>query len=239
MKRFYKVLLISLLFLINMISAKAQETKIPAIPASIPDTVILLEEVSVEAFQYSTDLHRVPGSLSILGPKGINPADGTNLANALNSIPGITMQSGTYATNRIVIRGMGSRTPYNTNRIRSYLNDIPLTSSDGVSSPEDIDIQSIGRLEVIKGPASAIYGSGLGGSINMYTPVIKGNEAVVSTNFGSFNTWNSHLSSAFQKGIPLFGQVLVACNRMDTVRIIITSALLFFPLQNGNTKVGK
>ena len=200
MTNYHNFSLISLLFLISMISAKAQETKIPAIPASLSDTVILLEVVTVEAFQYSTDLHYIPGSLSLLDPKGINPSDGTNLANALNSVPGITMQSGTYATNRIVIRGMGSRTPYNTNRIRSYLNDIPLTSSDGVSSPEDIDIQSIGRLEVIKGPASAIYGSGLGGSLNIYTPVVKGNEAVVSSNYGSFNTWNSHLSGAFQKG---------------------------------------
>ena len=52
----------------------------------------------------------------------------TNLAATLNTIPGITMQTGTYLTSRIVIRGMGSRTPYNTNRIRSYLNEIPLTS---------------------------------------------------------------------------------------------------------------
>ena len=69
------------------------------------------------------------------------------------------MQSGTYATSRIVIRGMGSRTPYNTNRIKFYLNDIPITSSDGVSNPEDINLQMIDRLEVVKGPASALYGS--------------------------------------------------------------------------------
>ena len=204
MKRFYKVLLISLFVLLFTLNGKTQETKNQSIPLPGSDTAILLEEVTVEAFQYNADLHHIPGSISILGPKGINPTDGTNLANALNSVPGITIQSGTYATNRIVIRGMGSRTPYNTNRIRSYLNDIPLTSSDGVSSPEDIDIQSIGRLEVIKGPASAIYGSGLGGSINMYTPVKKNNEVVVSSDYGSFNTWNSHLSGAYQKGNTAF-----------------------------------
>jgi len=160
----------------------------------VPDTVVLLEEVKVEAYQFTTDFHHIPGSIAILKPKGLNLSDGTNLANALNSVPGINMQSGTYATNRIVIRGMGSRTPYNTNRIRFYLNDIPFTSSDGISSPEDIDIQSIGRLEVIKGPGSAIYGSGLGGAINMYTPSKQGNEVIASTNYGNFNTWNSHFS---------------------------------------------
>ncbi len=192
-----QLFVIFVVFLIITLKGNAQETD--NLSAIVPDTVILLEEVKVEAYQFTTDFHHIPGSISVLTPKGINLSDGTNLANALNSVPGIQMQSGTFATNRIVIRGMGSRTPYNTNRIRSYLNDIPLTSSDGVSSPEDIDIQSIGRLEVIKGPASAIYGSGLGGAINMYTPSKPGSEIIANTNYGNFNTWNSHLSGTVNK----------------------------------------
>ncbi len=188
-----RLFVIGVLFLVTALKGIAQETGEPSLAESKPDSVILLDEVKIEAYQISADFHHIPGSISLLTTKGINLSDGTNLANTLNSIPGITMQSGTYATNRIVIRGMGSRTPYNTNRIRSYLNDIPLTSSDGVSSPEDIDIQSIGRLEVIKGPASAIYGSGLGGSIHMFTPVKSGNEFVASSGYGNFNTWNTHL----------------------------------------------
>lgn len=189
-----RLFLLGLLFLLTAFKGNTQETGNPPATTSKPDSVILLDEVKIEAYQFAADFHHIPGSISVLTPKGIHLSDGTNLANSLNSIPGITMQSGTYATNRIVIRGMGSRTPYNTNRIRSYLNDIPLTSADGVSSPEDIDIQSIGRLEVIKGPASAIYGSGLGGSIHIFTPMATGDEVVASSSFGSFNTWNTHLS---------------------------------------------
>lgn len=66
--------------------------------------------------------------------------DGNSIENTLHSLPGIYMHNETYATNRIVIRGVESRTPYNTNRIKSYLNYIPITSSDGISSPEDIDL---------------------------------------------------------------------------------------------------
>lgn len=87
----------------------------------------------------------------------------------INTLPGVTMQSGTLATGRIVIRGMGSRTPYNTNRIRAYLDGIPLTGADGVSSPEELDFASLGRVEVTRGPSSALYGSGLGGALP-YTP---------------------------------------------------------------------
>jgi iron complex outermembrane recepter protein len=130
------------------------------------------------------------------------------MATALNTIPGVSMQSGTYATNRIVIRGMGSRTPYNTNRIRSYLNDIPITTSDGISAPEEIDQLSLGRIEVLRGPSSALYGSGLGGSINLFTPEKLQNEGVLSLNYGSFNTLRTNLSGTVNtKNTNLWGSL--------------------------------
>jgi len=169
------------------------------------DSSVLLDAVQVEAYQVTGYLRTIPGSISVLTGDKIGLAGGTNLAGTLNSLPGVTMQSGTYTTNRIVIRGMGSRTPYNTNRIRVYLDDIPLTASDGVSSPEEIDLPSLGRVEVIKGPSSALYGSGLGGSINLYTPRKMVNESTATVQAGSYGTWKTHLSgSVHKRNIYLF-----------------------------------
>ncbi len=136
----------------------------------------------------------------MLNKGGLSLSDATNLATTLNTIPGVTMQSGTYLTNRIVIRGMGSRTPYNTNRIRTYLNEIPMTSSDGVSTPEEIDLLSLEKIEVVKGPSSALYGSGLGGSLNMYTPEKSGNEGNIDLQYGSFNTLKAGASGTLNSG---------------------------------------
>ncbi len=112
----------------NSLSQKVEKTL-----ATVPhaDSVILLDAVNVVAYRMSGRLHTLPGSLSVLYGDGLKISDGTSLATAINTIPGVTMQTGTFATNRIVIRGMGSSTPYNTNRIRAYLNDIPLTTADG------------------------------------------------------------------------------------------------------------
>ena len=164
-----------------------------------PDSVIAIDAISVEAYQVSRQLKTIPGSLSLLTSEGLNIANATNLADPLNTLPGVSMQTGTYTTNRIVIRGMGSRTPYNTNRIRSYLNDIPLTTSDGLSSPEEIEIQNIGRLELIKGPSSALYGSGLGGSISLFTPVISQSFIRAGVRYGSYNTWKINASGNFHR----------------------------------------
>lgn len=160
------------------------------------DTVIPLAEVIVNAYQSRGTLNRVPGSLSVLTDKSISAWDANSMATTINSLPGVSMQSGTYATSRIVIRGMGSRTPYNTNRIKFYLNDIPITSSDGVSNPEDIDLQMIDRLEIVKGPASALYGSGLGGTINMYTAEKSQTSTNAQIHYGAFNTLKASVAQS-------------------------------------------
>lgn len=183
----FKILLIILLF-----SSESNN--------QLADTTIVLKAVSVEAYLLSGPLRTIPGSLSVLTGERLNLADGTSLSGILNTLPGISMQSGTYATSRIVIRGMGSRTPYNSNRIRAYLNDIPLTSSDGISTPEEIDLQGLGRLEVIKGPASALYGSGLGGSINMYTPDQEHNQGNLGIQYGDFSTVKAQVSGTVRTG---------------------------------------
>jgi iron complex outermembrane receptor protein len=199
---------IFLIFFLSLPDILAQTGEKPLADIQLPDSSILLDVVTVEGFRLSDKLRTFPGSLSVLAGKGLNLSDGTNMATTLNTIPGVSMQSGTYATNRIVIRGMGSRTPYNTNRIRSYLNDIPLTSSDGVSTPEEIDQQSLARIEVIKGPASALYGSGLGGSINLYTPVRLHNEGNLGANYGSFNTLKTNFSGTVNtKNTNLWGSL--------------------------------
>lgn len=162
------------------------------------DTTLLLHEVIVNAYQVNTRWHHVPGSISVLSGREVQAGDGNNFASVLHALPGIYMHSGTYATNRIVIRGVGSRTPYNTNRIKAYLNDIPITSSDGISSPEDIDLPGIGRVEVTKGPASALYGSGLGGNINLFTQDSYRNSFNALLQQGSFNTLKTSVGGSFQ-----------------------------------------
>jgi len=110
------------------------------------------------------------------------------MAPVLNTIAGVFMHSGTFSTNRITIRGIGSRSAYSTSKIRAYYEDIPLTNGSGISTIEDIEINSLGRIEILKGPSSSIYGAGLGGTIQLIPSKGQFNESIVESEytFGSY-----------------------------------------------------
>ncbi len=88
---------------------------------------------------------------------------------ALNRVTGVYMHSGALNTNRITIRGIGNRSPFSTTKIRAYLDDIPLTTGDGETTIEDIDLSLLHKIQVWKGPTASIYGAGLGGMIQLQT----------------------------------------------------------------------
>jgi iron complex outermembrane receptor protein len=149
---------------------------------------IILNEVIVGSNLRSRKLKNNPGNIDYLSKQSIQQSNPTIITDRLNQIPGIFMQSGALNTNRITIRGIGSRSPFSTNKIRAYYNDIPLTNGTGETTIEDIDLEAIGSMEVIKGPNSSKYGSGLGGVIliNPYDGANLSNSINLNTTMGSF-----------------------------------------------------
>ncbi|KDB92021.1 TonB-dependent receptor plug domain protein, partial [Bordetella bronchiseptica D989] len=67
---------------------------------------------------------------------------------------------------------------------------IPATMPDGQGQTSNIDIGSAGRVEVLRGPFSALYGNSSGGVVQVFTE--QGSdppEATGSAAAGSFGTW--------------------------------------------------
>ena len=128
-----------------------------------------LSEIMVTGISTNKKIKQIPGSYGVLRQSELSAGNQAVINESLNLIPGIYNQSGSYTTSRLIIRGIGSRTPYSTNRVRVYLDDIPITTGDGISTIEDIDPLDVSRIEVLKGPSSAIYGSGLGGVVKIFT----------------------------------------------------------------------
>ncbi len=157
-----------------------------------------LEGVVVNSFVVSGDRTRDPLVVNRLSRAQLNQFDPTIITPALNTVPGVFMQSGALNTNRIAIRGIGSRSPFSTNKIRAYFGEIPLTNGTGETTIEDIDLSRLGRLEIIKGPSATLYGSGLGGTMLLYPRRALNNELTSSTTVGAFGLFKQDLSATLK-----------------------------------------
>lgn len=122
-----------------------------------------INEVTVSAPLLNYQSKKVPAGFSIIPPDTLHPS--LTAVDIIEQSPGVIMQKGARNTGRIMIRGIGSRSPYATTRIKAYIDDIPLTSGDGHTTVEDLEMYNIARTEVVRGPSSALYGSGMGGTI--------------------------------------------------------------------------
>jgi iron complex outermembrane receptor protein len=125
-----------------------------------------LNEVRVTGFAGNRSNKETAGSIALITAAQISRGNALSFQTALNTIPGVRMDQSTLSEARISIRGNGVRSTFGIRSLKIYLNDIPVTEADGTTRIEALDVNSIGRAEVIKGPASSIYGAGTGGVIN-------------------------------------------------------------------------
>ncbi|MFV8224814.1 TonB-dependent receptor domain-containing protein [Christiangramia aquimixticola] len=149
-----------------------------------------LAEVVLYSSVIPEKIRRTPASVSLIDKNSIKSGNNFNLVQNLNRVPGVFVGQGALNTNKLNIRGIGSRAQYGTNRIKGYINGIPLTTAEGELTIDDIDPQLIDRIEVHKGPVSSMFGAGLGGAINLYTlnPAKNHRNLKAGYDYGSFNT---------------------------------------------------
>ena len=149
----------------------------------------LIEQIIIRGNLNEFPIMQMPSAVGYIKNPNRQSLNKITYIESLNRIPGIYAHTGTLNTNRITIRGIGSRSPYNTNRIKAYYNGIPLTTGDGNTEIEDISSSFIGSIEVLKGSKSALYGSGLGGVIMLNRPEYnKGLHGHAGINIGSYNS---------------------------------------------------
>lgn len=121
------------------------------------------------------------------------------LVDAVNKIAGVYIQSGAINTNRITIRGVGSRTLYGTNKVRAYFDGIPITNGLGETDLDSYNLEDLQSIEIIKGPKATLYGTNLGGTIllNSKKGANHGASVTNNTTVGSFGLFKNSISSSF------------------------------------------
>jgi iron complex outermembrane receptor protein len=167
-------------------------------PKSPQDTIIAgeeIEEVTITVFRSPHNLFNTPAPVNLILRQQLETGSALSPVEALNQVPGILVHHGTLNTNRLTIRGIGTRTPYATNKIKAYFGDIPLTTGDGETTLEDLENTAIQRVEIIKGPSSSLYGAGLAGVILFHPKTVMRDFVQNNTTVASFGTIKNTLSA--------------------------------------------
>lgn len=130
----------------------------------------LLQQATVTAGKFEKPLGEVTVSLDVIKPKLIESVNTTSVDEVLAKIPGVSMLDG-----QAVIRG-GSGFSYGAGtRVLLLVDDIPALQVDaGFPNWDDFPVENISQIEVLKGAASALYGSSaMNGIINFRTGYAK------------------------------------------------------------------
>jgi vitamin B12 transporter len=161
----------------------------PAFAQNIaPPKAAALEPIAVTASRQSQPIADVLADITVIGSDEIERAGPQSLAELLAHQPGVEIiqNGGPGAVSGVFLRGANSaQTLVLIDGIRIA------SSSSGTTSLEAIPLAQIERIEILRGPASSLYGAdAIGGVIQIFTR--RGSGAVsgnASAGYGTYGTW--------------------------------------------------
>ena len=154
-----------------------------------------------------------PASITRLTPLELKRGTGLFLDEAINgNVPGVSMQRrGVSSGQQFNIRGYGNgsrgtrgvSSNFDGQGYKVYLNGIPVTDAEGITTMDDLDFGTIGEVEISKGPSGTLYGLAIAGVVNLNTVRPKANttsiaQEVLAGNYGLYR-YNTRFQSASDK----------------------------------------
>ncbi len=220
--RYYMFLrLLSFSFLLALFAPLAQAQSQDSSPS---DTMrVELPEVTVEALRDAETEASAPFTVSVheRSTEEITVEAPVFLREVLSDVPGVWLNDrGHFALGeRLVIRGMGWRSPFGVRGVQVLLDGVPLTLPDGQAFLDIADPLFIRRAEAIRGPSSLFWGNASGGVLfldstpNRDAPTVQARlgggsfglqqmaaEAVLQTGEDNQNTWRVAASDIRRDG---------------------------------------
>ena len=172
----------------------AQENNI-----ELRDTARILNEVVIQAYAYNRPASEVPAAVAIVSPKEFERFNNTSFLPAVNTVPGVRMEERSPGSYRFSIRGSLLRSPFGVRNVKVYWNGLPFTDGGGNTYLNLLDFNSVGSMEIIKGPGGSLYGAGTGGVILLQSPVLRENKLDFSAVLGSYGLKRYTLSGDFHE----------------------------------------
>ncbi|MDE1190683.1 MAG: TonB-dependent receptor plug domain-containing protein [Arachidicoccus sp.] len=159
------------------------------------DSVHILDTVKVTAFDLQVHREDAPAAVSVINKQQLQLLDNTTLVPIFNTIPGVRMEERSPGSYRLSLRGSLLRSPYGVRNVKMYWNDIPFTDAGGNTYLQLVDASQLQSAEIIKGPASSLYGANTGGAVILHSGRVSTahtNDFNLGMGTGSYNLFDEH-----------------------------------------------
>jgi iron complex outermembrane recepter protein len=166
--------------------------------AELSTIVVTATRIAESSFDLPVSIDRVDRSTIANGQLQVN------LSESLITVPGVSVGSRqNYAQDlQLSVRGFGARSSFGVRGLRLYSDGIPGTMPDGQGQFSQFDLGSADRIEVLRGPFSALYGNSSGGVIAVFTEDAKPGHLIdATTEYGTFNTQRYALKTEGDDGV--------------------------------------
>lgn len=167
---------------------------------------VSLDEVVVSATRTENRISQIPGRINMISTERLAMVACPNIDESLQLLPGVNVSRafGIFSTkSSVTMRGLSGNEQART---LVLLDGIPVNKADGGSVNWNlISTAEVEKIEVVKGPGSALYGgNAMGGIINVIThKPTKSFEGNISADYGTYNTKIARVNLAGKIGKEL------------------------------------
>ena len=176
---------------------------------SLGQTTIMASEVVVGAALYKQDRLEVPVTANIVSKEKIKEKPNASLASVIEDVPGVVVtRAGGQTTSNVEIRGSNTFQGGGiATRVQAFYDGFPINAPEsGELVLPLVSMNAADRVEVLKGAAATLYGSGaMGGVVNVTGHLADKEEIVAGSNYGFYDKVPSSDNSVYRKGYtPIF-----------------------------------
>ena len=148
-----------------------------------------LQAVTISSSRFTAKDIQTPLSITVIDQSRLQIGQSKiSIFESLGAVPGVfAMNSENFNQDlRISIRGFGARAAFGIRGIKVIVDGIPESIPDGTAKVGNLDVGTMERMEIIKGPSSGLYGNASGGVISIFTENPTSLFAEIQTQIGAY-----------------------------------------------------